>query len=88
MKRGHITVDKPKNIIGECLKALGNARSLCLKIGKVLFRDTARLALGIPTGDPNQLNKSMNVIIRLLITLGTEIVPNTCWCLNGYGLHA
>ncbi|KPM43720.1 hypothetical protein AK830_g2827 [Neonectria ditissima] len=55
VKRGHMTVDGLEDIMGEFPEAMGDAKSLCLKIRKILFGDTARLTLGTPAGAPDQL---------------------------------
>jgi hypothetical protein len=54
-KEGHMTVNSLERIMGEFPEALEVVKPLCLKIRSVLFGDTARLALGTPTGEPDQL---------------------------------
>jgi hypothetical protein len=54
-KMGHMTVNGMDDIVGEFPEALEVVKPLCLRIRSVLFGDTARLALGTPTGEPDQL---------------------------------
>ncbi|KAI0116873.1 serine/threonine-protein kinase Sgk2 [Daldinia grandis] len=54
-KEGHMTVNGLERIIGEFPQSLDIVKPLCLKIRAFLFGDTARLILGTPAGDPEQL---------------------------------
>jgi len=54
-KRGHMTVNGMEEIMDEFPEAMEVVKSLCLKIRTILFGDSARLVLGTPTGEPDQL---------------------------------
>ena len=41
--------------MGEFPEAMGDAKSLCLKIRTILFGDTSTATLGTPAGTPDQL---------------------------------
>jgi hypothetical protein len=58
-ERAHMTVDGLEDIMGEFPTSLRNLKPLCLKIRKILFGDTARLFMGTPTGEHDQLYGSM-----------------------------
>jgi serine/threonine protein kinase len=54
-KRGHMTVDGMDEIMDEFPGPLDVVKPLCLKIRTILFGNSARLALGTPAGEPNEL---------------------------------
>jgi serine/threonine protein kinase len=54
-KEGHMTVNSLERIMAEFPQALEAVKPLCLKIRSILFGDTAKLTIGTPTGDPDQL---------------------------------
>jgi hypothetical protein len=54
-KAGDMTVDGLEEIMCEFPVALEVMKPLCFKIRSILFGDTARLALGTPTGELDQL---------------------------------
>ena len=55
VKRGHMTVNGMDEIMDEFPEAMEVVKPLCLKIRTILFGDSARLVLGTPTGEPDQL---------------------------------
>ncbi|QUC21793.1 uncharacterized protein UV8b_06034 [Ustilaginoidea virens] len=73
VKRGHMTVDGLEDIMGEFPKAFAIVKPLCLKIRKILFGDTARLFMGTPTGEPDQL-------YRPVIAAYDEVINNLGHC--------
>lgn len=54
-KAGDMTVDGIEGIMGEFPEGLDAVKPLCLRIRSILFGDTARMSLGTPAGDPDQL---------------------------------
>ncbi|KAK7414093.1 hypothetical protein QQX98_007036 [Neonectria punicea] len=54
-KTGQMTINGLNRIMDEFPTALVPLEPLCLRIRSILFGDTARLAIGTPTGDPDQL---------------------------------
>ena len=54
-KEGHMTVNGLERIMSEFPQALDFMKPLCLSLRTILFGDTARLVLGTPGGDPDQL---------------------------------
>ena len=55
VKRQHMHADGLEDIMGEFPEAMGDAKSLCLKIRTILFGDTSTATLGTPAGTPDQL---------------------------------
>ncbi|KAI1169293.1 serine/threonine-protein kinase Sgk2 [Nemania serpens] len=58
-KEGDMIINGLERIIGEFPEALNTVKPLCLRIRSIMFGDTARLSLGTPTGDPDQLYRPM-----------------------------
>ncbi|KAG5972063.1 hypothetical protein E4U56_006427 [Claviceps arundinis] len=54
-KEGHMTVNSLERIMEEFPEALDVVKPLCFGLRTILFGDTARLVLGTPAGDPDQL---------------------------------
>lgn len=54
-KEGHMTVNSLERIIHEFPASFEPVIPLCLRIRSILFGDTARLVLGTPLGDEDQL---------------------------------
>jgi serine/threonine protein kinase len=54
-KKGDMTIDGLEGIMGEFPEAMDAVKPLCLSLRTTLFGDTARLILGTPAGDPDQL---------------------------------
>ena len=54
-KEGDMTVNGLERIMGEFPQSLDIVKPLCLKMRASLFGDSARLILGTPAGDPEQL---------------------------------
>uniref|UniRef100_A0A0B7K8U1 EKC/KEOPS complex subunit BUD32 n=1 Tax=Bionectria ochroleuca TaxID=29856 RepID=A0A0B7K8U1_BIOOC len=54
-KRGHMTVDGMDEIMDEFPGPLDVVKPLCLKIRTILFGNSARLVLGTPAGEPDEL---------------------------------
>lgn len=54
-KEGHMTVNSLERIIHEFPASFEPVKPLCLRIRSILFGDTARLVLGTPLGDEDQL---------------------------------
>ena len=52
-----MTVNGLERIMGEFSEALDIVKPLCLSIRTTLFGNTARLALGTPAGDTDELYK-------------------------------
>jgi hypothetical protein len=50
-----MTVDGMDDIMDEFPEAMEVVKLLCLKVRTILFGDSARLVLGTPTGEPDQL---------------------------------
>ncbi|KAF4123759.1 Protein kinase domain, partial [Geosmithia morbida] len=54
-KEGAMSVNGLERIMGEFPETLDVVKPLCLRIRSILFSDTARMVLGTPLGDPDQL---------------------------------
>ena len=58
-KRGDMTINGLKDLMGEFPDALEVVEPLCLKIRSILFGDTAEQVTGTPSGDPDRLYKAI-----------------------------
>ncbi|KHO00997.1 serine/threonine-protein kinase Sgk2 [Metarhizium album ARSEF 1941] len=54
-KQGHMTVNELERILDEFPNSFHAVKPLCFKIRSIMFGETARLNIGTPAGEPDQL---------------------------------
>ncbi|KAG8425902.1 hypothetical protein J3459_008594 [Metarhizium acridum] len=66
-KVGHMTINGLERVMDEFPDIFDVVKPLCLKMRSIMFGDTARLTIGTPSGDPDEL-------YRAIITAYDEVI--------------